>query len=184
LKGGFTLTVLNGEYSRILGFDADFLMEIAIQWINVIFIVVILSWLLHKPVSKFLNDRNQRIQNDIQTAATNLEEANKQKATYETKLAGIDVEREGILEDARKLAAAREAEILEAARAEAKLYTERSRLEIQRERDSAQDEMKRQIIQVSALMAERLLDEAISDADKERVLNKAIAELGDATWKI
>ena len=178
------MIALNGNYDRIMGFDWTLIMDIGIQWINVIIIVVILSWLLYKPVAKFLAERNERIQNDIKTAAENLEHAMDQKATYETKLAGIDVERDNILEDARKLAAAREAEIIEAARAEAKLYTERSRLEIEREKDAAQDEMKKQIIQISTLMAERLLDEAITDADKERVLNKAIAELGDASWKI
>ena len=175
----------NDAFGSILNFDLGFLNNMWFVWINMAFIIFILSWLLYKPLLKFLENRRERIKNEIESAAENFRKSQEAKATYDAKLSGITQERDEILDTAKKTAQAREAEIIAAAKNEAGLIMERARRDIEQEREKAKDEMHRQIVQVSALMAERLMGGQLTadDATRDRLLNQAIAELGATEWK-
>jgi F-type H+-transporting ATPase subunit b len=168
--------------STILDFDMQFLFNTIFIWINVAAIVFILGWLLYRPVLNFLQKRADRIQNDINTAEANRRDSQETKTMYEEKLAGIDIERTDILDNARKAASLRENEIINTANIEAAAILERARIEIEREREKARDEIKTQIIEISSLMAGRFVSNSIDAATKERLLNQAIVDLGDAKW--
>ena len=170
-------------YGRVLGFDLQFLIDILIMWFNLAGIILILSWLLYKPIAKFMNDRKERIRAEIENAAENLRKSEEAKATYDEKLAGIKGEREEILDTARKAAGEREAAIIAAANNEALLLMERARKEIEQEREKAKDEIRNQIVSVSAMMAEQFMGGQMDADTRDRILNQSIAELGDASWK-
>ena len=169
-------------YEPLLGFDLNFINTIWFVWINLIFIVAILSWLLYKPLMKFLNDRRERIKNEIAAAAENFKKAEEARITYDAKLSRIAQEREEILDAAKKTAQAREGEIIAAAKSEVDLIMSRARRDIEQEREKAKEEVHRQIVQVSVLMAEKLIGSQLNtdEAARERLLNQAIAELGSA----
>jgi len=169
-------------FPRVMGLDANMVYDSIFTAINVIVIVLVLSWLLYKPVRKFLNDRKERIAADLAEAATNKADAEEKRTLYEGKLIAISSERDDILESARKAAGERETEIINGANSEAAVIIERAKLEIEREREKARDEMRTQIVQVSALMAEKLLGGGMDEGTKDKILNEAIAELGDAVW--
>ena len=171
------------DYSNLLGFDWDFFMDILFAWVNVAVIIFILSWLLYKPVRKFLSDRRDRIASDIAIAEENLRVSEETRVQYNAKLANISTERDEILADARKMAIEREAEIIAIANSEANLIMERARKELQMERELVQSEIRNQIIQVSTMMAERFMGSHMDEATKDKLLNQAITELGDAEWR-
>jgi len=172
-------------YGGILGFDLAFLNSIWFVWLNMAFIIFVLAWLLYKPLLNFLEQRRERIKGEIEAAAENFKKAEEAKATYDAKLAGITGERDEILDAAKKTATAREAQIIAAAQSEAGLLKERAQRDIDQEREKAKDEIHRQIVQVSALMAERLMGSQLTadEATKSRLLDDAIAELGAVEWK-
>ena len=170
----------NALASWFLSFD---ILQMAILWFNVAVIIFILNKLLNKPIKEFLEKRRERIAAEIEKAASDMKEAAEKRSHYEGKLVAIDAERDEILADARKLAQDKEAEIIQSANAEAGLIMDRAKVEIEREKEKAKDEMRTQIIQVSALMAEQLLGRGMNEADKEKILSEAINELGDAVWK-
>ncbi|MDR2168370.1 MAG: F0F1 ATP synthase subunit B [Clostridiales bacterium] len=178
----FSVLSANGN-SWFLRFDLQTLIDMGILWLNAAFIIFILHRLLNKPIKNFLNNRRERIAGELARAAADMKEAEEKRGLYEGKLSHINEERDGILEDARKLANQKEAEIIQGANDEARLIMDRAKLEIEREKEKAKDEMKSQIIQVSALMAERLMGQGMDEAAKDRILNEAIVELGDAVWK-
>jgi F-type H+-transporting ATPase subunit b len=177
--------VSDDALSGILNLDLSFLNSMWFVWINMAFIIFVLSWLLYKPLLNFLENRRERIKNEIESAAENFRKSEEAKATYDAKLSGITQERDEILDTAKKTAQAREAEIIAAAKSEAGLIMERARRDIEQEREKAKDEIHRQIVQVSALMAERLMGRQLEadDAARELLLNQAIQELGVAEWK-
>lgn len=170
-------------YPNVLALNQNTVFDMVVIFANVLVIVAILTWLLYKPVGKFLADRTQRIASEIAKAAENLQTATEKQSLYEGKLVAISGEREEILEAARKLASQREAEIVQEANSEARSIISRAQLEIEREKEKARDEMRTQIIQISTLMAEKLLGGGMDEDAKSRILNQAIAELGDATWE-
>ena len=169
--------------SWFLRFDLDVLIEMGFLFFNVAVIVFILNKLLNKPIKEFLAKRRDRIAAEIEKAAQDMQVATEQRKLYEGKLVVINSERDEILADARKLAQEKEAEIIQNAKNEARLEMDRARVEIEREKEKAKDEMRTQIISVSALMAEQLLGRGIDENDKEKILADAINELGDAVWK-
>ena len=175
----------NPEWSGILGFDISFINEMWFVWINMAFIIFVLSWLLYKPLLQFLEARRDRIKGEIESAAENFKKSEEARAAYDAKLRGIKQERDEILDTAKKTAQSREIEIIAAAKNEADLIMERARRDIEQEREKAKDEMRSQIVQVSALMAERLMGGQLTtdDATRDRLLNQAIAELGAVEWK-
>ena len=87
--------------SYVIMLDQQTLIQIAIQLINTCILCFALSKLLYKPVTKFLNDRKERVANQIDTAQNRLNEAEALKAEYEKKLKNIEVEKNTILEKAR-----------------------------------------------------------------------------------
>jgi len=170
------------EYSGLLSFDWSFINNMWFVWVNMAFIILILTWLLYKPMLKFLDERRERIKNELKSAADNLKAAEETRATYDAKLLGVAFEREEILDAAKKTAYAREEEIITAAKNEADLIMERARREMDQEREKVRDEMHHQIVQVSAVMAEKLMASQLGadGAARERLLNQAIADLGNA----
>lgn len=182
LAGVVRVEAIEG-YPRILDFDMNTILDALVVLVNVAIIIFILSWLLYKPVLKFLNDRRERIAAELEKAAEEMKTATESRNLYEGKLRNIAVERDDILEAARKQAGQKESEIIEEAGREATLIMDRAKLDIEREKEKAKEEMRVQIIQISSLMAERLLGGGMDEALKDRLLNEAITELGDAVWK-
>jgi len=54
--------------------------------------------------------------------------------------------------------------------------------DIEREQERARDEVKKQIIEISSLMASRFVSANMDDSTQKKLLNEAIADLGDAKW--
>jgi len=171
------------DLSRVLEFDSEFLVGIGFAWINLAFIIFILSWLLYQPVLDFLMSRKNRIENDIDSARKNLQESEEAKALYVSRLANIESERSQILDAARRDANANRDEIIAQAKGDANDERARATREIEQQWVSANDTIKTQIIEVSSMMAGRFIESYIEPAEKEKLLNQAIADLGDAAWK-
>ena len=73
------------------------------------------------------------------------------------KLRDVNKEAESILETARRKAKAREEEMLEEARTEAARIIERANREIELEKKKAVDDMKQEVVNIAALMAEKVV---------------------------
>ncbi|MCL2169236.1 MAG: F0F1 ATP synthase subunit B [Defluviitaleaceae bacterium] len=170
------------SHPRFIAFDWVTITEMLFLWFNAGVLIFILSWLLYKPVKEFLHNRRDRISSELKKAADDMEKAASDRKLYEDKLVAINSERDDILAGARKLAQDKEAEIIQNAKNEARLEMERAKVDIEREKEKARDEMRTQIISVGALMAEKLLGQGMDDDAKDRILSEAITELGDAVW--
>ena len=111
---------------RLIGFDAQLLFESFWTAINIFILFFGLSYLLFNPVRNVLEKRRQKIAGELAEAADNKKSAAAMKAEYEAKLKEVSKEADGILEEARRKAKIREAEIVEEARAEAARIIERA----------------------------------------------------------
>lgn len=166
----------------ILSLDANMLKDLAFQLLNTCILCAVLSYLLYKPVKNMLAARRDRIEGQINSAESRLDEANKMKAMYEEKLKAIDKEKEMILGEARNRAVLREQEIIAEAKAEAETLKNRAMVDIQREQEKAKDEIKKQIIEVSSIMAGKFIAEAIDQKKQEKLVDEVISDLGDVKW--
>ncbi len=168
---------------RMLGFDQQFLIALGWQLINTGVIIGVLAYFLYEPVKKFLKERQERIEKQINDAENIEKQAIELKNEYEQKLSKINVERTEILEDARKRATQMEAEIIAEAKAEARKVKERAMLDIEREEEKARDDMRTQIIELSTSMASRYVETNIDVETQNKLLDEVISDLGEIKWQ-
>ena len=126
--------------------------------------------------------RREKIEGQINSAETQLAEANKLKAEYEKKLSEIDKETEAILGEARNRGAQREQEIIAEAKKEAETLKNRAMVDIQREQEKAKDEIKKQIIEVSSLMAGKFVAASIDQNEQNKLVDEVISDLEEVKW--
>lgn len=168
---------------RIMGFfDPAMMYDMLKIWINVVILCVILALILYNPVKNFLKARREGIQRQIETAEHNLQESDRLKADYEAKLREIDKERTAILNEARNQALKQSDEMMVDARHNADLIRNRATQDVEREKEQAKDEMRKQLIEISSLMASRYITANMDQATQSRLLEEAIADLGEAEW--
>ena len=96
------LILLSEEAGMTRLFDLDFqlLHDAALMIIAVFFLFLIASNLLFNPVRNLLQNRQEKIQNDLDNAKEDKEQANALKLEYEEKLKSVDKEAEAILSEA------------------------------------------------------------------------------------
>ena len=183
----FLLLNGNPDYSGIINISTEVLLDMAFIWLNVVFIVIILTWLLYKPVTKYLEERKQRIKRDLSDAEIAKKSAEENRDMYLARLANINQERDEILEEARRNALLRETAIINEARDEAAKLISRATNEIQLAERSAREKVREEIVLVGSMIAERFIAQKIDDNSSEELLNQAISELqlangGDEIW--
>jgi len=168
---------------RLFGLDFQTLVQIVVQLLNVSLLAYVLTRLLYKPVKKFLYDRTERIQDQIQFAEEEKTKASELRSEYELKVKEIAKEKDEILDAARKLAAEKSKEHLDAAREEAESVKTRALKEIEMERERAKDAMKQSIIDVSSMITAKFLAKNIDANVHEQLFKETIAELEEITWQ-
>jgi len=166
----------------MLAFDLNLLTNMGIQLINTIILAFALSKILYKPVKKFLHARRDRISQSLTDAKEALDNAYITKASYEEKFEGIESERKEILAATRTRASEIEGQIISEAKAEADAIKERAAREMAMERKKAEEELRKQIIEISTIIAERYVSEKMDESTGNRLLNDALDELGDSAW--
>ena len=160
----------------ILAFDNGLLINMGIQLLNISILTFILAFFLYKPVLKFMNARTERIRGEIESVRKDRDEALELKDKYETAINGIDNEREEVLHQAYKKAMEKSDQMLFDARRESELVFERALLEIEAEKKSQSEEMKRQIIELSVMLAGRIIEVNTDNMAHDRLFDEAMAE--------
>lgn len=168
---------------RLIGFDVQLLHDAAIMGISIFILFFGLSYLLFNPVRDVLKKRREKVLSELEDASTKSKDANELKALYESKLKDINLERDRILEDARKKAKLKEADIIAKAEQEAKIITQRADKEIELEKRKALDELKREIVDMASVMASKALSSSMDMNMQKSIIDEALKGIGESTWQ-
>lgn len=149
-----------------------------ILWMTVSFaaLIFILGRYAWKPILKSLRDRENTIDEALNQANKAREEMKALKAGNEQLLKEAQAERNVILREARKL----KDEIIEKARAkaneEANNIVENAKERIENEKMAAMTDLKNQIASISIEIAEKILEQELSDQSKQREFMKKLID--------
>jgi len=168
---------------RLFNLDLQMAIQIGIQLLNAIVLFALLSWLLYKPVAKFLQARADRIAGELKQAADDMTKADGLKARYEKKLKDIAVEKDAIIEAARKQAAEKAAQIVAEAKTEADEIKVRASQQAEAELKRVEDGVKNTIIEVSTAMSEKFIAIAMDKETHDKLFNETMTELEEVTWQ-
>ena len=92
-------------------------------------------------------------------------------------------EADAILEEARRKGKAKEAEIIQEAKAEAARIVERGNREVELERKKALDDMKQEIVSIASLIAEKVVASSIDMKVQDELIEETLKEMGESTWQ-
>ena len=180
---GSLILLLNAvPEGRLFGLDQQTVIGVLIQLFNATLLAVFLSFILYKPLSGFMQRRSDKIKSEIEKAAEAMAKALEIKESYERKIRIIEHEREEILDAAQRVAAEKSKQMLDDAKKEADAVRERAETDIQKERERVIQSFRLHVIDVSALMAEKLISCTVDKSGQDRLFDETIAELEGAAW--
>lgn len=155
------------------------LWQIIISLINLLLIFLILKKFLYKPVQNVMSKRQEEIDAHYKTAEDAEKDALEAKEKYETKLSSADSEAEAILKEAALRADRRGERIVEEAREKAGVIVRQAQVEAALERKKATEGIKREIVDVSACLSEKILEREIKTEDHRKLIDSFISEIGE-----
>ena len=167
---------------RVFGLDMQTLIHIIAQSVNILLLTALLAYLLYKPVQNFLKKRSEKIKTQIDQAALDMATADTLRTQYKENLDQIEQERVEILDAAHKSAADKSRKLVQAGQTQAEgLYTQ-ALVDIEKEKEKAQDAVKTQIIMLSSLMAGKIVAHTVDQETQDRLFSEALTELEATSW--
>ena len=86
------------------------------------------------------------------------------------------------MSEARQKALQNEAKIIDEAKEEASRIIARANRQAELERKAAADDMKKEMIQVAALMAQKIVAQTVDTKIQDSLVEDTLKEIGDKTW--
>ncbi len=157
-----------------LGFD---FWTFLFQAINVTVVLVLLYFILWKPLTQSFTNREEAIEGDLRKAASAREEAEEILSSYQHKIGEAHQEARAILEKTAKMADTTRSEIIAQAREEAGRVMEQARTEIEREKRAALADIRRQAADLVVTTASKVMARTLTTNDQEHLVKEALSEV-------
>ena len=155
------------------------LWQILISLANLALLFFLVKKFLYKPVKNMLEKRRGTIDKEYGDAEEAKAAALHEKELYAEKLSGAKSEADAIISSAVSLAKAREDEIIEDAKNEAENILQKAREDAELEMRRAEGVIKDEIVDVSTLLTEKLLEREINADDHKELIDSFIEGIGE-----
>ena len=153
--------------------------QILISLINLFLLFLILKKFLFKPVKKVLEQRQKELDEQYATAASAELQANENRKAWENKLSQADAQADAILQSATDNAKYRGDKLVAEAKERADGIIRAAQNEAELERQKAADGIKREIVEVSGALTEKMLEREINTEDHRNLIDSFIEKIGD-----
>ena len=153
--------------------------QILISLCNLLIMFLILKKFLFKPVQKMLAERQAAIDGQYADAAEDKERAAADRAEWEQKMTDAKRQAEDVVKTATAAAERRGEQIVAEAQEKADRIVRQAEAQAVLERQKAQDAVKQEIVDVSALLAEKMLQREIKTADHRTLIDSFIEGIDD-----
>jgi F-type H+-transporting ATPase subunit b len=155
--------------------------DLAIFTFIVFVLLLLLLWIFAwGPIARKLDEREQRIADNIAAAQRQNDEAKRILVEHQKILDGVQGEVRAILDEARRDAQHTQDEILAKAREEAQRERDRSLREIDLATQAALKELGEKSVDLAVQLAGKIVSSKLSPDDHERMVKDAVARFGKA----
>lgn len=155
------------------------LWQILISLLNLFLLFLIVKWLLFKPVKNVLAKRQQELDEQYASAARAEQAAQANQLLWEEKMQTADAEADAILQKAAEQAKFRGETLISDAQSRADSIIRLAQDEVELERRKAVDEVKREIVEVSGALSEKILEREINTEDHRKLIESFLETVGD-----
>ncbi len=152
--------------------------DIVISLCNLVLLFLILKKFLYKPVKKVISERQSAIDKQYDDALSAKTDAEEEKAKWKDRLDHADEEAAEIIKKSNEQAKLHGDKIISDAKDKAGTIINQAQNEAELERIKAKAEIKKEIVDVSAALTEKLLDREINEDDHRDIINSFIDKIG------
>ena len=146
---------------------------------NLVILFLIVKKFLFGPVTKVLAKRNKEIAEHYDAAKEAQMLADENKKEWEEKVSGAKTEADSILSEATQNAKVISEKIVSDAKDQAERIVNQAEKDAILEYKKAADDMKREIVEVSSALAEKMLAREINTEDHHALIDSFIQKIGD-----
>ena len=155
------------------------LWQILISLANLFLLFLIIKKFLFKPIKNVIEQRQKEIDDQYAAAESAEQEANENRKTWEDKLSKADEQADEILQNATENAKYRGDKLVMEAKERAEGIIRAAQTEAELERRKAADGIKREIVEVSGALTEKMLEREINTEDHRALIDSFIEKIGD-----
>lgn len=153
--------------------------QILISLLNLYILFLIVKLFLFKPVKAVLAERQRELDTQYAAAEDAEREALANRRAWETKMLGAKAEADAIVQSAADQAKYRGEALIAEAQLRADSIVRMAENEADLERKKAVEGVKREIIEVSGALTERMLEREINTEDHRNLIESFLEKIGD-----
>ena len=162
-----------GEAFGALGINVPGLVA---QIVNFSLLLVLLYFVLYKPILRRLDERSDRIKESLEQAELIKEKAEQAEQEFQRRMEEGRKEAQALVAQAEQVGQRLKEEARQEARREAEALINRARSEIHLERDEAISELRRQFADLAILAAERVINASLDETAHRRLIQEVLEE--------
>ena len=147
------------------------------QILNFLILVVLLRAVAYKPVARLLQQRSDKIRNDLEKAEADRKAAEQTLADYKVQLADAHKKAQDIVDKANQTARQEHDAAVAETRKEIERMKQVAQAEIESERSRAFEDMKSQIVTLSLAAAGKVVSKNIDTKENDKLVNEFISGL-------
>ena len=140
------------------------------QILNFLVLLAILAKFAYKPLLKAMDDRRNRINNDLDSAEQTRLDAEALKEQYAEQLAGARQEATEIVNKANQIAQNLHDELVEQARVEQEALLANAKERIEQEKQQALLDIRSEVIKLSTLIAGKIVNQKLNSANDQKLV--------------
>lgn len=153
--------------------------DIVFQLLMFIILLALLKKFAWGPLMGVMKQREDHIANEIDSAEKNRADAEKLLEEQRELLKEARSEARELIENAKKQAEVQREEIINTARAEAERMKETASREIEQQKENAVAAIREQVASLSVMIASKVIEKELTEADQEKLINEYIKEAGE-----
>lgn len=141
------------------------------QILNFLVLLAILAKFAYKPLLKAMDDRRNRIINDLDSAEQTRLDAEALKEQYAEQLAGARQEATEIVNKANQIAQNLHDELVEQARVEQEALMANAKERIEQDKQQALLDIRSEVIKLSTLIAGKIVNQKLNSEKDQKMVN-------------
>ena len=157
--------------------------SIVMIWITVIVLFLVLKKFFFEKVKNFMETRSNSIQDAFDSAEAVNRRADEKMQNYTKRIANVEAEGREIIRDAKIKADAQAREIIEDANKQATEIMNKAERNIEREKQKAMEEMRKEVAALAMLAAERIVEREIQNIGQDEIMDEVINKARSTGWQ-
>jgi F-type H+-transporting ATPase subunit b len=146
------------------------------QIVNVVVLLGLLYLVAYKPVTRMLDERSRRVKESMEQTDAIKEEAARAEEEVKKQLEAASREGQEKIARATRIGEDVKQKAQQEARQEAEALISRARTEIQRERDEAIDELRKEVADLTILAAGKVIERSLDKKAHRELIDKVLKE--------